>query len=124
MYVFKLQIPVVHRIGMLYILAKLRLGGEAEEAGSELFRSSFSSDCVALAAFAVREAGDGRRGSSSPSRVPAASEEVMKQPESLVKAKLCELNGASSGNELSAKNKRLCFLKSFIFDKCLSLAFV
>lgn len=48
----------------------------------------------------------------------------MKHAESLGTVKLCELNRVLSGNESSAKNKRLCFLKSFIFDKCLSLAFV
>lgn len=109
------DLSVAHGTGMLCILEKLRWGGEAEEAGSGSLLPLSAQNKLVLAAFAVQQAQEQQH-----QHPPGRGQNT----ESLRTVKLWELNRALSGNESSAKNKCLCFLKSFIFDKCFSLAFV
>lgn len=109
----------MHRVRTFHILANLRLGEDSQGAESELSPVCLSAQKFAFAAAAVQ----------GPAVVlsllcAAGPWRGLKRRESLGAREATSTDGNIVSSELSSKNKHLVFLKSFIFDKCLSLAFV
>lgn len=108
----------MHRVRTFHILANLRLGEDSQGAESELSSLSFSSEvCICSSCSAGASRGAAPVCAGGPWR-------GLKPCESLGAREATSTDGNIVSSELSSKNKRLVFLKSFIFDKCLSLAFV